>query len=163
MRANAAIGLVLNEDGSQILLVKRQDVPVWVLPGGGIDEGESSQEAVVREIFEETGLKVHIKRKTAEYTPLNRLAKFTEIFECYAIEGELQKGEETREIGFFPLHKLPKNVFPIHKAWMEEAFKNPHTIIRRRLTEVTYWNLVKYFFKHPVWVVSFLYFSKMPK
>ena len=34
-------GQSYSEDRKEILLIKRRDVPVWVLPGGGIDSGES--------------------------------------------------------------------------------------------------------------------------
>lgn len=34
MRKNAAIGVIFNSNKSQVLLVKRQDIPLWVLPGG---------------------------------------------------------------------------------------------------------------------------------
>jgi 8-oxo-dGTP pyrophosphatase MutT (NUDIX family) len=34
-------------NNSKILLIKRRDIPVWVLPGGGIDQGESPETAAV--------------------------------------------------------------------------------------------------------------------
>lgn len=156
MRTNAAIGIIFTKDRSQILLVKRHDVPVWVLPGGGVEPNESSREAVIREVREETGLNVEIVRKVAEYTPINNLARFTEIFECRALEGDLQKGPETRSIDFFPIHKMPKNFFFLHEEWLKDALKNCAEPIQRPLSNVTYWNLAKYFLRHPTWVVRFL-------
>lgn len=157
MRKNAAIAVIFNDNKSQVLLVKRQDVPVWVLPGGGVDEGESSQEAVIREVFEETGLHVKVIRKVAEYSPINKLARFTEIYECRSIEGNLQKGPETRAIRFFTLDQLPKNFFFLHQDWLKDTLKNFPALIREPINQVTYWNLIKYFLKHPIWVVRFLF------
>ncbi len=156
MRRNAAIGVIFNQDRSQVLLVKRQDVPVWVLPGGGVEEGENSSDAVIREVLEETGLTVTIVRKVAEYTPINNLARFTEIYECAHLEGSLQKGPETRAIQFFPIKQLPKNLFFVHEEWLQDAFKNLSNPIQRPLNNVTYWNLAKYFLRHPFWVLRFL-------
>jgi 8-oxo-dGTP diphosphatase len=49
-------------EGDQVLLVRasnpRYDPPIWWLPGGGIDFGETPEEALVREFLEETGLEV---------------------------------------------------------------------------------------------------------
>lgn len=47
-----------------ILLIKRRrgDETYWVLPGGGVEEGEGSEEALKRECFEEIGLTVHVDR-----------------------------------------------------------------------------------------------------
>lgn len=58
VRAGAA---ALVEDSSgKILIAKRATYPegIWVLPGGGINFGERAEDAVVREIEEETGLEI---------------------------------------------------------------------------------------------------------
>ena len=49
-------GIVFNAERTEVLLVKRRDIPVWVLPGGGLDPDESEAEGAVREVLEETGL-----------------------------------------------------------------------------------------------------------
>jgi len=57
----AAYGLVQREPDRHILLVRLTDrTPSpgsWSLPGGGIDYGEHPNEAVIRELYEETGLR----------------------------------------------------------------------------------------------------------
>lgn len=53
----AVCAFVINDD-NQILAVSRKDDPTdFGLPGGKVDPGETAKEAVVRELFEETGLK----------------------------------------------------------------------------------------------------------
>jgi mutator protein MutT len=52
-------GIILNND--KILLVKRADGGTWEFAGGSVEVGETPEEALFREIKEETGLKVEIK------------------------------------------------------------------------------------------------------
>ena len=47
--------VVINAAG-EILLVRHTYVPGWLLPGGGVERGETIQEAAVREIREEAGV-----------------------------------------------------------------------------------------------------------
>ena len=54
-----ATGIVFNKD-SEILMIKHRKLGVWLPPGGHIDENELPCEAVLREIFEETGVTAKI-------------------------------------------------------------------------------------------------------
>lgn len=151
----SVIGIVFNHQKDHILLIKRRDVPMWVLPGGGIDTGESPSEAAIREVFEETGLTVVVKRHVSTYTPINSLANLTFIYECTIKEGSLKIGTETRDLAFFPLTHLPIPFFFIHRDWLDDALKNSSEIIQKPLVQVNYFNLFKYFCRHPWLVLRF--------
>ena len=87
--------LVLNKKG-EILLTLRQDLRDWRFPGGGIEKGESLQKAVKREIEEETGIKVKIKRLAAVYIIDHLLWKSVNFFFLATTVGgrfKKQKGE----------------------------------------------------------------------
>ncbi len=152
----SVIGIVLNENRTQVLCIKRRDVPIWVLPGGGVDGNETMEEAMVREIFEETGLCVKIARKIGEYTPINRLSYYTETFECKPTGGEIAIGSETAQIAFFDVQRLPKNFFTIHKEWLDDALQHSSAVIQKPIKSVTYWKLFLYFCWHPIWVLRLL-------
>lgn len=139
----------------RVLLVMRRDVPVWTLPGGGLEEGESPEDAILREIEEETGFRCEIVRKVGEYTPINRLSRFTHLFECRIVSGEAKIGPETRKIEFFDIDNLPK-MPPPYEEWIRDCKKNLPNLIKRRLESVSYKNLVINFFCHPVLVFRFL-------
>ena len=153
----AAIGIIFDETRTQLLLIKRRDVPIWVLPGGGIDENETPEQAVIREILEETGLKTTIKKKIAEYTPLNRLAELTHLFECQSLSTNLQLSDETQDIGFFSLTQLPSSFFIVHQDWLQDALLNESFVMKKPITQVTYFQLFKYFCCHPIQVITFMW------
>lgn len=59
-RARATVGAIIKKEG-KVLLVKRNHEPFkgyWCLPGGHIDFGETAEQAVIREVKEETGLTI---------------------------------------------------------------------------------------------------------
>ncbi|RPJ25718.1 MAG: NUDIX domain-containing protein [Chloroflexi bacterium] len=60
-------GIVLIQDNKVALIERhRAGLDYFVFPGGGVDEGESPEQAAVREAMEELGIEVAIKRKVAE-------------------------------------------------------------------------------------------------
>jgi 8-oxo-dGTP diphosphatase len=64
-----AVGAVIIKDGN-ILLVKRGSEPAkgkWSVPGGSVEFGETLEEALKREVVEETGLTVDIKKLAGIY------------------------------------------------------------------------------------------------
>lgn len=56
---------VIFDQQGRVLLTQRQDLRNWVFPGGGVEEGESLNEAVFREVYEETGVKIKSERLVA--------------------------------------------------------------------------------------------------
>jgi 8-oxo-dGTP diphosphatase len=59
------VGAIIIDDEGRLLLIKRGHDPEagrWSLPGGRIEAGETDEQAVVREIAEETGLRVAVGR-----------------------------------------------------------------------------------------------------
>jgi 8-oxo-dGTP diphosphatase len=60
-------GIVLIQDNRVALIERhRAGLDYFVFPGGGVDEGESLEQAAVREAMEELGVKVAIKQNVAE-------------------------------------------------------------------------------------------------
>lgn len=154
LAVDSVAGVLFNSERTAVLLVQRRDVPVWVLPGGGIEPGELPQDAVKREILEETGLTVKATRLVGIYTPMNRLARKTKLYECTWLEGNLALSDETRGVSFFHIANLPL-LPPPYLEWIEDAKKIAPPLIKL-LTSVTYSALLKNLFLHPILVLRFL-------
>lgn len=147
-------GIIFSPDRNSVLLIKRRDVPVWVLPGGGIDESETPENAVVREILEETGFTVKVDRLVGDYIPINRLAKRTHLYECTILSGEPSLSSETKGVRFFPLKELPP-LPPPYPDWISDAL--PHRPpVCKKLVSVNYLTLFKNLLLHPILVIRFL-------
>ena len=62
--------LVILDDADRILLFRATTEaapdPFWLTPGGGVDPGETHEQAAHRELFEETGLDVAVERKVGD-------------------------------------------------------------------------------------------------
>jgi 8-oxo-dGTP diphosphatase len=60
-------GIVLIQDDKVALIERhRAGLDYFVFPGGGVDEGESAEQAAVREAMEELGIEVVIRQKVAD-------------------------------------------------------------------------------------------------
>nr|WP_059054638.1 NUDIX domain-containing protein [Paenibacillus senegalimassiliensis] len=58
MRIIVTGGAIIRDRQGRILLQKRSDYGDWGLPGGGMNAGESVEETMIREVYEETGLEI---------------------------------------------------------------------------------------------------------
>ncbi len=109
-------GLVFTPDLKEIVLIKRGDYGIWYLPGGHIEDEESKEEAVKREIKEETGLDFKITRFVGIYDfKVFRTHPFfwdrVYVYTGIAGGGTLAVNEEAKRVEYFNLQKIPRG-FP---------------------------------------------------
>src|SRR5947209_20181001 len=98
--------VIFNAEG--VLLAHRRDIDWWNLPGGGMEVGETVDEAICREVREETGLEVKVEQLVGVYSkPQKQEVVLT--FLCQIVGGTLQSTEETRESRYFAPEVLPEN------------------------------------------------------
>lgn len=126
--------VIFNEDRTKALLTRRTDNGRWCIPGGGLEAGESAAEACIREVWEETGLNVEVKRLIGVYSNPNQLVVYPDgnkvhfvvlSFEAEVRSGELGLSNETTETGFFSVQEMES--MPMHgkhKERVEDALLN---------------------------------------
>lgn len=102
----------------QVLLVERGKPPLegfWSLPGGLVETGERLEDAVAREVFEETGLRVCADSVAAIFerimpeTGEPGRAEYHYVlvdFYCSVLGGELRAGDDSRRAVWFDLSAL---------------------------------------------------------
>ena len=134
-RLTAATNGVIFDGQGRVLLQKRVDNGFWGLPGGMIDIGETVEQGAIREVLEETGLQVTLKRLVGIYSDPNAhcvmiypgdviVQGITIAFECQVRAGELKISEESTDIGYFPVDALPDNTLISHHIRIQDALAN---------------------------------------
>jgi 8-oxo-dGTP diphosphatase len=105
---------IVVDDRGQVLLERRADTGTWSLPAGAIDPGEQPAEAAVREVFEETGVRVAVERlagvalREVTYPHGDVCQYLTVWFRCRPVGGRaVVNDEESTAVEWFPLDALP--------------------------------------------------------
>jgi ADP-ribose pyrophosphatase YjhB (NUDIX family) len=139
------VGLYVVKDG-KVLLVRRGNEPgkgKWSLPGGRIRFGERSEEAALREMREETGLEVRLRRVVDVVDVFWRsemgelLEHFVIVdFEAEVIGGELRPADDALDARWFSPEELKGlEMTESTKRFLEEHFFGRAERVRDRSAE----------------------------
>ena len=108
-------GIVFEE--GKVLLIKRKREPFkgrWALPGGFVNYNERVEDAVVREVKEETNLETEIDYLFGVYSDPDRDPRGHTVSIVYVLKrrgGTLRGGDDAEDARFFPLDELPELAF----------------------------------------------------
>lgn len=104
----ACVGAITHDEQGRLLLVRRGTEPGkgrWSVPGGRVEPGETPREAVVREVLEETGLRVEPTELvgTVERDAPDGSVFAIEDYRAVVVAGTtaLQSGDDAAEVGWF--------------------------------------------------------------
>ena len=109
----AVVAVVIKDD--KVLLVKRAFDPgkgKWACPAGFVDYDEPPSFAVVRETYEETGLRVQSDHVLQVFPKKDHgLANIVIAYRCSVLGGTLQAGDDAEQAQWFTRDQLPELVF----------------------------------------------------
>jgi ADP-ribose pyrophosphatase YjhB (NUDIX family) len=110
------VGALIWDTVGRVLLVERGKPPLvgfWSLPGGLVETGERLEDAIMREVFEETGLRV---QPGAIATVFERVMPHADgrceyhyvlvDFYCAVLDGDLRAGDDSNHVAWFDMDSL---------------------------------------------------------
>ena len=122
---------VIFDRRGRVLLQQRSDGGQWGLPGGSVEIGESVTDAAIREVREETGLTVSVRRLVGVYSePALQVVRYPDgnvwhyvniCFECVAQGGTLTTCDETLSLRYVSPTRLPRTLLPNHRIRIRDA------------------------------------------
>lgn len=131
------------QKSSSLLLIKRKNHPFknqFALPGGFVNEGETIENAIVREVYEETSLEVHPIDILGVYSDPTRDPRghiMSVVFIVLVIRGIPTAGDDAQEISWIPINKIDE---------IEIAFDHKlliHDYLKWKKEGGTYWTSKK--------------------
>ena len=126
-----AIVCIIYDKEKGLLFEKRTDNGMWCVPGGAIELGESLEEALKREVKEETSLDVFnpkmvdVKASVHLIYPNEDEVYYTDVvYVVEEYEGELNPDSESEELVWYPIDNIPDNIMPTQIDYINNFIKN---------------------------------------
>ena len=137
-----AVDGILFQDNKLILIQRggRTFHSFWALPGGLLDEGETVEEALVREMKEELDVDVVPLEILGVYSDLDRDPRehtISTVFICDAYKGKLRAGDDAANYGVFSLEEIEKLEIAFDHRKIINDFK------KWLITKETFWSKKK--------------------
>ena len=131
LTTDGIIELYEGETFKGIVLIERSNEPKGLaLPGGFVDVGERVEDALVREMQEETNLEVKISKLLGVYSDPKRDPRFhtTSVVFIAQAQGEPKGGDDAKEAKLYTLDEIPMEqlVFD-HGAILKDYLLQRHT------------------------------------
>ncbi len=91
------VRVIVLDDSNRVLMIRQdhKERSVWMIPGGGIEEGENAYEAAIREVKEETGVDIEVKRMLWHIEEVGeRGQRFVNVFMAKALNSDIIVGKD---------------------------------------------------------------------
>jgi 8-oxo-dGTP diphosphatase len=130
-RFRVAAFAIIEHEG-KYLLARRRDIGWWNLAGGGLENGETVDEGMSREVMEEVCITVTIERVVGIYSK-PRKNEVVITFLCHPAPNTGAPGtsDEVSEVGWFTPDALPEKFLPKHRQRLLDALNGRREAIVR--------------------------------
>jgi len=109
--SNSSHVLFVDQKTKKILLTKRKDLALWVMPGGHVEKGESFRSAATREVKEEVGVDLNnLTLRLILKSKDNKVQKRVYISNIDRVYLNLILSDEVVDTRWFNLDKLPRRM-----------------------------------------------------
>ncbi|MBO6057220.1 MAG: NUDIX hydrolase [Bacteroidales bacterium] len=119
--------VIAKENEPKVLLIQRGNEPFkgqWAFPGGFMNMEETTEQCAVRELEEETGLKVTEIKQIGAYSKVDRDPRGRTVTVAYLVVIDkteaVKGGDDAAKAQWFPISGLPKLAFD-HEEIMKDA------------------------------------------
>lgn len=126
---SVSVDAILELVPGHVLLVRRRHEPYgWALPGGFVEEAETLEQAVRREVEEETGLRIERAVQMHAYSGPGRDPRFPTVSNVFVAvaHGDVAAGDDAASAGLFPLESLPDDLCFDHRQIIEDFRSGRH-------------------------------------
>ncbi|MGW1136389.1 NUDIX hydrolase [Streptomyces zhihengii] len=112
-------GAVVREDG-RLLAIRRADNGTWELPGGVLELTEAPEEGVVREVWEETGVRVEVDELTGVYKNTTR-GIVALVFRCKPSGGAERTSDESTAVEWLTPQQVSERMTEVYAVRLLDA------------------------------------------
>ena len=107
--------IVYRDDGDILLVKNRFSRKKWALPGGGVKHNESYEQAAVREVLEEVGLKIDNLQYLGKTNSYESYTKFSvRVFAAHTSDCDIKCNFEIMEARWLNRNYLPKEYYALY-------------------------------------------------
>jgi 8-oxo-dGTP diphosphatase len=129
----AAAGVIFDDDGRVLLVKENYGRRRYGFPGGAVEPGEAPEDAVVRELNEETTLDATVDHLVGLYRLENGFS--VHLFRCLIIAGTaaVPDTDEIAEVGWYEPDAVPAPVTNVLHHALPDALAGRRGVVRTRL------------------------------
>jgi ADP-ribose pyrophosphatase YjhB (NUDIX family) len=122
------VDAIIEIDGGIVLIQRKNPPPGWAIPGGFVDYGETLEDAVCREMKEETCLDVNLVRQFHTYSDPKRDPRHHTVSTIFiaTASGTPEAADDAKDIGIFTRDNLPEDMAFDHRQILEDYFNKKY-------------------------------------